>query len=235
MNQPTLTSSKTSLSIPQNLNFYNSLKSDYNCEKYLECVDNAIQRKYYTKFRISNHKLMTGRYDDTEKQAEKIENAQSAIWTKLKTNIIYFYRASVIKHLELAYSRLLSKAENIVRTENIDKVFGLEIMKSKDPVVIGRITRTKRSTPAACSARDGEPPRSSCRGDGGGPFVQREQRGRNAREMRWVLSGILSWNAECGARGRHGYFTRVAQYVAWVRRTTTRGKSSRHSERRSRV
>ena len=75
----------------------------------------------------------------------------------------------------------------------------------------------------------------SCRGDGGGPFVQREQRGRNAREMRWVLSGILSWNEECGARGRHGYFTRVAQYVAWVRGTTTRGKSSRNSKRRSRV
>ena len=75
----------------------------------------------------------------------------------------------------------------------------------------------------------------SCRGDGGGPFVQREQRGRNAREMRWVLSGILSWNEECGARGRHGYFTRVAQYVAWVRGMTTRGKSSRNSKRRSRV
>ena len=75
----------------------------------------------------------------------------------------------------------------------------------------------------------------SCRGDGGGPFVQREQRGRNAREMRWVLSGILSWNEECEARGRHGYFTRVAQYVAWVRGMTTRGKSSRNSKRRSRV
>ena len=77
--------------------------------------------------------------------------------------------------------------------------------------------------------------KQSCRGDGGGPFVQREQRGRNAREMRGVLSGILSWNEECGARGRHGYFTRVAQYVAWVRGTTTRGKSSRNSKRRSRV
>ena len=42
-------------------------------------------------------------------------------------------------------------------------------------------------------------------------------------------------NEECGARGRHGYFTRVAQYVAWVRGMTTRGKSSRNSKRRSRV
>mgnify|MGYP002804388675 FL=1 len=46
------------------LSFYNNIKKDYKLEKYLNLVKNFTQRKMFTQFRISNHKLEieNGRY-----------------------------------------------------------------------------------------------------------------------------------------------------------------------------
>ena len=55
--------------------FYNSFKSDHDCEQYLPYLDDPNQKKLFTKFRISNHSLMTetGRYT-AQKHQGKIEN-----------------------------------------------------------------------------------------------------------------------------------------------------------------
>lgn len=55
-----------------------------------------------------------------------------------------------------------------------------------------------------------------CHGDGGGPFVQ-EHKSRS-KGYRWTVSGLVSWNEGCGAGSSHGFFTRVAPYVPWIRK-----------------
>jgi len=49
------------------LSFYNSIKKDYKIEKHLYLIKNFNQRKMFTQFRISNHKLEieNGRYKNT--------------------------------------------------------------------------------------------------------------------------------------------------------------------------
>ena len=50
------------------LEFYKIFKTNYNCEQYLNIINYPIQRRNYTKFRISNHNLMieSGRYGHTK-------------------------------------------------------------------------------------------------------------------------------------------------------------------------
>ena len=50
------------------LEFYNIFKTNYNCEQYLNIINDPIQRRNYTNFRVSNHNLMieSGRYGHTK-------------------------------------------------------------------------------------------------------------------------------------------------------------------------
>ena len=64
---------KNRLENSKKLEFYKTLKNDYNCEQYLNIIDDPLQRRDYTKFRISNHNLMIehGRYGNTKVLKEK--------------------------------------------------------------------------------------------------------------------------------------------------------------------
>ncbi|XP_010901664.1 coagulation factor IX isoform X2 [Esox lucius] len=52
----------------------------------------------------------------------------------------------------------------------------------------------------------------ACSGDSGGPFVV------NYRGT-WFLTGVVSWGEQCAARGKYGVFTRLGNYLHWIKDT----------------
>uniref|UniRef100_A0A8C8S5S0 Uncharacterized protein n=1 Tax=Pelusios castaneus TaxID=367368 RepID=A0A8C8S5S0_9SAUR len=50
----------------------------------------------------------------------------------------------------------------------------------------------------------------ACKGDSGGPFAVSY---RNT----WYLLGIVSWGEGCAEEGKYGVYTRVANYVPWIK------------------
>ncbi|XP_008303822.1 coagulation factor IX [Stegastes partitus] len=55
----------------------------------------------------------------------------------------------------------------------------------------------------------------ACSGDSGGPFVV-HYRGT------WFLTGVVSWGEKCAARGKYGVYTRLGNYLIWIRDTMER-------------
>ncbi|XP_026152296.1 coagulation factor VII [Mastacembelus armatus] len=55
----------------------------------------------------------------------------------------------------------------------------------------------------------------ACSGDSGGPFVV-YYRGT------WFLTGVVSWGEQCGARGKYGVYTRLGNFLGWIRETMER-------------
>ncbi len=53
----------------------------------------------------------------------------------------------------------------------------------------------------------------SCQGDNGGPFALTDDDGR------FWAAGIVSWGVDCGQRGTYGVYTRVANYLDWIKKT----------------
>uniref|UniRef100_A0A672GH65 Coagulation factor VII, like n=1 Tax=Salarias fasciatus TaxID=181472 RepID=A0A672GH65_SALFA len=56
--------------------------------------------------------------------------------------------------------------------------------------------------------------KDSCSGDSGGPFVV------NYRET-WFLTGVVSWGEKCAAKGKYGVYTRLGNFLTWIRDTMT--------------
>ncbi|XP_034459518.1 coagulation factor IX isoform X1 [Hippoglossus hippoglossus] len=50
----------------------------------------------------------------------------------------------------------------------------------------------------------------ACSGDSGGPFVV-HYRGT------WFLTGVISWGEKCAAEGKYGVYTRVGNFLSWIR------------------
>lgn len=55
----------------------------------------------------------------------------------------------------------------------------------------------------------------ACSGDSGGPFVV-HYRGT------WFLTGIVSWGEQCAAKGKYGVYTRLGNFLNWIRDTMQR-------------
>ena len=58
----------------------------------------------------------------------------------------------------------------------------------------------------------------TCQGDSGGPFV-RERYNPNLKGHRWTQVGIVSWGEGCADQDNYGFFTRIAPYVDWIKKT----------------
>lgn len=52
----------------------------------------------------------------------------------------------------------------------------------------------------------------ACSGDSGGPFVV------NYRGT-WFLTGLVSWGEKCAAKGKYGVYTRLGNFLNWMRDT----------------
>ncbi|NXG63081.1 FAXD protein, partial [Hemiprocne comata] len=50
----------------------------------------------------------------------------------------------------------------------------------------------------------------ACKGDSGGPFAV-------SYHNTWFLLGIVSWGEGCAEEGKYGVYTRVANYIPWIK------------------
>ncbi|NXA98600.1 FA10 factor, partial [Melanocharis versteri] len=50
----------------------------------------------------------------------------------------------------------------------------------------------------------------ACKGDSGGPFTV-------SHHTTWFLLGIVSWGEGCAEQGKYGVYTRVSNYIPWIK------------------
>lgn len=60
----------------------------------------------------------------------------------------------------------------------------------------------------------------SCKGDSGGPLATRYR-------DTWFLTGIVSWGKGCARPGQYGVYTRLSQYLDWIKAKTKAGAENR--------
>lgn len=62
------------------------------------------------------------------------------------------------------------------------------------------------------------PGTDTCQGDSGGPLVCRSDRGGAGTP--YILWGITSWGEGCGDKRKPGVYTKVLDYLDWIRSIT---------------
>lgn len=70
----------------------------------------------------------------------------------------------------------------------------------------GKIKSTMMCAGAKAGGKD------SCQGDSGGPYLLQDFKTR-----RWYVAGVVSWGIGCAAANKPGVYTRVNNYLDWIR------------------
>ncbi|XP_033005884.1 coagulation factor VII-like [Lacerta agilis] len=89
------------------------------------------------------------------------------------------------------------------------------LMKVSLPVVSAdtcRPSTEKLITDNMFCAGYAEEAQDACKGDSGGPFAV-------AYRSTWYLLGIVSWGEGCAEVGKYGAYTRVSNYISWIKET----------------
>nr|XP_060624109.1 coagulation factor VII-like [Anolis sagrei ordinatus]XP_060624110.1 coagulation factor VII-like [Anolis sagrei ordinatus] len=87
------------------------------------------------------------------------------------------------------------------------------LMKVKLPLVSMDTCRQSTEKPITDNmfcAGYAEEGRDACEGDSGGPFAA-------AYRNTWYLLGIVSWGEGCADVGKYGVYTRVSNYIPWIK------------------
>ncbi|XP_066475830.1 coagulation factor X-like [Tiliqua scincoides] len=87
------------------------------------------------------------------------------------------------------------------------------LMKVSLPMVtmdICRQTTDKLLTENMFCAGYATKAKDACKGDSGGPFAV-------AHHDTWYLMGIVSWGEGCAEEGKYGAYTRVSNYLSWIK------------------
>ena len=69
-------------------------------------------------------------------------------------------------------------------------------------------SRTSGRSMICAGTREGG--KDSCQGDSGGPLMVKMQN-------RWAISGVVSWGIKCGSPGYPGVYTKVSDYIDWIK------------------
>ena len=128
---------KNKLNNSKKLEFYKTLKQEYNCEQYLNIIDDPLQRKDYTKFRISNHNLMIeyGRYRNTKVPKENrlclvCESGQ------IKDEMHLIFSCNCYNERRTNMINGFTKITKQEPYQHNQETYLTEILQSKDPLVI---------------------------------------------------------------------------------------------------
>ena len=117
------------------LSFCATFKKDYLLEDFLEVIKDPKQRRIYSKFRISNHKLEIecGRYHDVNRDERFCKNCNS---DTVENEFHFAFRCK-------KYEGLRSDSHNILKdyfqtniTDELHRKLLSNVMSSKDPVLI---------------------------------------------------------------------------------------------------
>ena len=116
------------------LSFYCTFKEDYQLENYLTTIKNTNQRKTFTRFRISNHKLMIeyGRYQKIPQEERLCTFCQSN-----EVEDEYHFTMSCEAYTTLR-NNFLSTLSNVytIDTNQRDRMFLTDIMKTTNDKII---------------------------------------------------------------------------------------------------
>ncbi|KAL0831995.1 hypothetical protein ABMA28_001495 [Loxostege sticticalis] len=97
------------------------------------------------------------------------------------------------------------------------------LMEVEVPVLSNKVCKTTKYLPSMiadtmlCAGYLLEGGKDTCQGDSGGPLCAER------RDKQYELLGVVSWGVGCGRPGYPGVYTRVNQYLDWIRQNTRQG------------
>ncbi len=81
---------------------------------------------------------------------------------------------------------------------------------------INKLKKTRDNVPSLTNnmfcAGVPEGGKDTCLGDSGGPFALRD-------DGQFWAAGIVSWGVDCGQQGTYRVFTRISNYLDWIKKT----------------